>query len=410
MNYIICAPEKINIEVTLPASKSLSNRALILNALCQQKGSLQNVAKCDDTDTMLAALASTNCEVNIGAAGTAMRFLTAYFSVQEGRITILDGSARMRQRPIKILVDALNNCGANISYLHSEGYPPIKIEGRKFSKDTISLPGNISSQYISALLMISPLMKNGIEIELTGDVISKPYINMTLELMKEFGVTCNFSDNKIKVPNGFYHTTNFTVESDWSAASYWYSTQALLPNSIIKLKNLNKESLQGDSKAKELFRNFGVMTTFEENDVTLSPLPNWEKPQTLKLNLSSQPDLAQTIVVTSCLMDIPFHISGLSTLKIKETDRIEALKSQLLKMGYVIKESADCALYWNGEKVSPSESISIDTFDDHRMAMAFAPASIKFSGIRINDIEVVSKSYPQFWNHFIEAGYQLQRI
>lgn len=392
MDYKIFAPDKIEMEVDLPASKSISNRMLILNALCG--GELHNVARCDDTDAMRRALATdttasgTVVTVNIGAAGTAMRFLTAYYATLEGSEVILDGTERMRHRPIALLVDALRRCGADIEYAGEEGFPPLHITGRKLSASHIEIAGNVSSQYISALLMVAPLMGCR-EVTLTGEIISLPYITMTLTLMRLMGVDCTMSGATISIPaDAHYVPCNFTVENDWSAASYWLELQSLLPESRITLKGLHTESAQGDSAVAGIFSRMGGTAP-------------------IILDLKETPDLAQTIVVTACLLGCHFHITGLRTLRIKETDRIDALCTQLRRLGYVITAGDDFSLSWNGERCAPEPEPHISTFDDHRMAMAFAPAAVLFPGIVIDDVEVVSKSYPDFWRHLEAAGFTL---
>ena len=392
MDYKIFAPDKIEMEVDLPASKSISNRMLILNALCG--GELHNIARCDDTDAMRRALATdttasgTVVTVNIGAAGTAMRFLTAYYATLEGSEVILDGTERMRHRPIALLVDALRRCGADIEYAGEEGFPPLHITGRKLSASHIEIAGNVSSQYISALLMVAPLMGCR-EMTLTGEIISLPYITMTLTLMRLMGVDCTMSGATISIPaDAHYVPCNFTVENDWSAASYWLELQSLLPQSRITLKGLHAESAQGDSAVAGIFSRMGGTAP-------------------IILDLKETPDLAQTIVVTACLLGCHFHITGLRTLRIKETDRIDALCTQLRRLGYVITAGDDFSLSWNGERCAPEPEPHISTFDDHRMAMAFAPAAVLFPGIVIDDVEVVSKSYPDFWRHLEAAGFTL---
>lgn len=406
MNYRIYFPDKITAVITLPASKSISNRALIINALSGAENQIENVSKCDDTDAMLAALTNLDNNINIGAAGTAMRFLTGYFAMQNGKTTILDGSERMRHRPVKILADALRRCGAEIEYLGEEGFPPLKISGKNLEYPSVlEIPGNISSQYISSLLMIAPMMKNGLTISLTGTMMSVPYIDMTLAIMRRFGITGTRKENIISIPHGKYTPARFAVENDWSGASYWYEIAALLPESQITLTGLNKESVQGDSAVSRYFEQLGVATEYREGNVIL----RGGNPKTdfLDISLIEQPDLAQTVVVTAAMLNIPFKISGLATLKIKETDRIEALRSQLAKFGYNIEVDSDFALCWNGNAGGVKKNISIDTFEDHRMAMAFAPTAIKFPNIVINNIEVVSKSYPDFWEHLKSCGVHL---
>ena len=407
MNYRIFAPDKIVMEVGLPASKSISNRALILNALCGG-GELRNVAVCDDTDAMLRALGNTDGNVNIGAAGTAMRFLTAFFAISEGRTTILDGSERMRHRPIALLVDALRHCGAEIEYLGEEGFPPLRIVGRRLQAEEIVIPGNVSSQYISSLLMIAPLMGCR-TMRLTGEVISRPYIDMTLTLMRQMGVDCSMCDGVITIPDGAgYSPRSFTIENDWSAASYWLEMQALLPDSRISLAGLFADSVQGDSAVTLLFEQLGVTANRCGTYVDLRS--NHLPADMVIMDLRENPDLAQTIVVTACMLGRRFHISGLQTLKIKETDRIEALRSQLLKLGFVIDVLPDFSLRWDGKRCEPQREPHITTFDDHRMAMAFAPAAVFFPGLIIDDIEVVSKSYPDFWKHLSKAGFTLEPV
>lgn len=399
-------------EVDLPASKSISNRMLILNELCG--GTLHNIARCDDTDAMRRALATDTsthvasrevATVNIGAAGTAMRFLTAFYASREGHEVILDGTERMRHRPIAILVDALRRCGACIEYLGENGFPPLHITGTRLHSEEIEIAGNVSSQYISALLMVAPLMGCR-KVRLTGEIISLPYIAMTLSLMRMSGIDCSMQGSTITIPaDARYVPCDFTVENDWSAASYWYQLQALLPGSRISLKGLHAMSTQGDSAVAQLFEQLGVRTNHCGIYVDLATLTTPHSP--LTTSLKATPDLAQTIVVTACLLDRHFHISGLQTLRIKETDRIAALCSQLRKLGYVITTGDDYSLIWNGERCTPEANPHISTFDDHRMAMAFAPAAVLFPGIVIDDIEVVSKSYPEYWKHLAAAGFTL---
>lgn len=408
MNYKLAFPDKLDIDVKLPASKSITNRVLLISKLAGVDFSdIQNIAVCDDSNVMLKALSSSEANINIGAAGTAMRFLTSYFAIQEDREIIIDGSERMRNRPIKILVDALRNCGADIEYALKEGYPPLKIKGKKLHSATrISLPGNVSSQYISSLMMIAPLMKGGLQIDLTGNVLSADYINMTLAIMKDFGIRFSHEGNSYHIEEGRYIPRKWTVESDWSASSYWFEMAAIHRNSKISLQGLNRISLQGDSAVKDIFKNFGVSAKFENGNLYLQQNEN-QKVEFLTLDLKNQPDLAQTVITTSCMLDIPFKISGLSTLKIKETDRIEALRAELHKLGYIINVDETFTMSWNGNKCTPEENPTIKTYDDHRMAMAFAPCAILFNNIRIDNAEVVSKSYPEYWEHLKKAGVKL---
>lgn len=410
MDYKITPPTSaIDTEVALPASKSISNRMLMLRALC--RGSLpelHNVAECDDTSAMETALGTNQEYVNIGAAGTAMRFMTAYFATCEGRTTVLDGSERMRCRPIKILVDALRSCGARISYAGEEGYPPLRIEGCRMHARSVSISGSVSSQYISAILMIAPVIGCS-RVELTGDVVSLPYIKMTLSMMRGMGVDCTLEDNVVKIaPNSSYKPVEMTVESDWSAASYWYELAALFPSSRITLQGLEQDSVQGDSAVARLMSEFGVKTDYRPGKVTISSAS--ASRGVVEMDLGENPDLAQTIVVTACLAGRHFVISGLKTLKIKETDRIEALRAELRKLGYVLSVSGDVSLEWHGERCDPTPNPHIATYADHRMAMAFAPAAILFPGIVVEDAEVVSKSYPHFWDHLEGSGFKIERV
>ena len=411
MDYKVFAPSRVECEVNLPASKSISNRVLIINALAGGYSDVMNVAKCDDTDAMVNALSNADvAEVNIGAAGTAMRFLTGFYAVQEGRTVLLDGSERMRHRPIKILVDALRSCGADIEYAGEEGFPPLRIRGKKLSASEISLRGNVSSQYISSVLMISPLVDGLERVKLTEEVISRPYIDMTRSLMRQFGVNTQWDGNDNVFEKGAeYKPLDYVVENDWSAASYWFQIQALLSDSKISMNGLFDESMQGDAALEQLFVSLGVKCSKEGETVVLSA-DCGSCAKTIEMDLLENPDLAQTIIVTLCMLERPFHITGLQTLKIKETDRIEALRTQLLKMGYVLRVGEDLSMSWDGTKCEPLDEIRIDTFDDHRMAMAFAPASVKFPGIIINDIEVVSKSYPEYWQHLLKAGFSLKEV
>ncbi len=389
--------------VALPLSKSISNRALIINALTAGAKPLAEVAKCDDTDVMLAALLSDGDSINIGAAGTAMRFLTAHFATQQGRSVTLDGSERMHQRPITALVDALRQCGADIEYAGEEGFPPLRITGKQLQGGEISLPASISSQYISALLMTAPAMADGLTLTLEGDIISRPYIMMTLSMMRQWGVESEFDGNVITIKQQQYKPTDFKVEADWSAASYWYELAALSSGDVT-LQGLEEQSLQGDSAIASMFEGLGIISEFTDDGLSLEPSPDFSP--RLNLDLSDNPDVAQTIVVTAYLLGIPFRITGLSTLKIKETDRLEALKKEMFKLGAVLEIEQNSVLSWDGERHPVYEMPVIDTYDDHRMAMAFAPVALFVPGIVINNIEVVSKSYPDYWKHLQDAGFR----
>ncbi|WP_320982440.1 3-phosphoshikimate 1-carboxyvinyltransferase [Parabacteroides goldsteinii] len=406
MKYLIKAPEeRLRASVQLPASKSISNRALILNALSYSPYDIQNLSDCDDTEVMVKALNSDSRDFDIKAAGTAMRFLTAFLSKIVGEWTIT-GTERMKNRPIKLLVDALNSLGARIEYMEKEGYPPLRIFGSALQGGEISLAGGVSSQYISALLMIAPLMENGLTLHLEGNIISRPYINLTLQLMEQFGVKATWNGQTIKILPQEYKPIRFTVESDWSAASYWYTIMALSKNAEIELLGLFKNSLQGDAAGAKLFAQLGVGTTFTDRGVMLKYNGNVTKK--LIYNFINEPDLAQTFVVTCVLLNIPFRFTGLQSLKIKETDRIEALKTELRKLGYLLTDSNDSILEWNGERCEPEADPIIATYEDHRMAMAFAPAALVLpKGLKVADPEVVTKSYPAYWEDLRKAGFAL---
>ena len=381
--------------VSLPASKSISNRVLVMNALCQNPLEIDNIAKCDDTDVMVKALSEEGELCDIGAAGTSMRFLTAFFSTRSG-CRIITGSDRMKQRPIGILVDALNAVGADISYTENVGFPPLKINGRKLSGGELHLNGGVSSQFISALLMVAPVMQNGLVLHLDGDVISRPYIEMTLGIMQQFGIQYRWEGDTISIAPQEYQPIHYLVESDWSAASYWYEITALCEKDFtVHLPRLMQKSLQGDSMARRIFEPLGVETKFLDDIVELKHAKNPVKHY--EYDFISQPDLAQTVVVTCCALGTTFRFSGLQSLKIKETDRIEALKNECRKLGFVLKEDGVGVLCWDGERVEKTAVPSISTYHDHRMAMSFAPAVLRLGEIDIENPSVVSKSYPDFW-------------
>lgn len=410
MNYRIIAPRRIEGEIDLPASKSISNRVLLLNALCATPGRLSNLAQCDDTDAVLSALAQPDAsEVNIGAAGTAMRFLTAYFATREGREVVIDGTERMRQRPIGVLVDALRQLGADIEYVEAEGYPPLKITGTRLHGGALTVSGSVSSQYITAILLIAPVI-GGIALTIEGEIMSRPYIDMTLALMARYGVKTEWRENVIHVPAGEYTALDFTVEADWSAASYWWAMQAIVPQSRITLKGLEPQSLQGDSRIAELMSQMGVTGNWCGRYLDLRSNGGMGCCCSTFADLSGTPDIAQTLVVMLCLMGRPFRITGLRTLRIKETDRLEALRTELRKLGYVVKVEGDDAISWHFETSAAEASPHICTYHDHRMAMAFAPAAIRFPGLIIDDAQVVSKSYPLFWEHLRQAGFKIEEV
>lgn len=407
MNLKITAPSRLVGSIELPASKSLSNRLLMAQALSEQPFQVYNLAQCDDVQAMQHALQSDSGTIDVGAAGTAMRLLTAFFSLQEGRTVVLDGCERMRCRPIGILVDALRALGANIQYCHRDGFPPLQITGTKLQGQELSMQGNVSSQFISAILLIAPIV-GGITLHLVGEIASRPYIDMTVQLMVDLGVDAHWSDEcTIHVPAGQYRGYSYVVEADWSAASYWIALQALLPSSSISLRGLRPHSLQGDSNMLDFVAPLGVKAKWQGEDLGLSTKPACCCCSTFA-DLKCNPDLAQTLVVLMCLMERPFRFTGLQSLRIKETDRLEALRLELAKLGYLVKIEGDDAMSWHFEKTQPQRAPLINTHGDHRMAMAMAMAAVRFPQLTIANAEVVSKSYPQYWQHLQSVGFTLQ--
>ena len=396
--------------ISLPASKSICNRVLTIVALSDGVGDVYNVSDCDDTNAIINAITmhqKGEKYINIGAAGTAMRFMTAMLALRTKATVTIDGSARMRKRPIKELVDVLCQLGAKIEYAgESDSCPPLLIHQAPMRGGTVSINGSISSQYISALMMIAPGLSDGLTINITGGLVSRPYVEMTAAIMRDFGAEVLCTDNQITIKQGDYQSRTYSVENDWSAASYWYEIRSLIPDVNLRLASLHKNSTQGDSKVAEIFKLFGVETEYTSDGVLLTYNPK-SVAERIDIDLQNQPDLAQTIVVTACLKGIPFRISGLSTLRIKETDRISALISQLAKLGYTVRETEDATLESDSVRRSCDKAPAIETFDDHRMAMAFAPASIVVPGITIEDAEVVSKSYPKYWEHLKLIGFNL---
>jgi 3-phosphoshikimate 1-carboxyvinyltransferase len=392
-------------EIVVPASKSISNRLLILKYLYPELV-LNNLSTARDTVVLKEALQkisekeNDSVEINIGHAGTAMRFLTALLSTINGKTFVLDGSERMRNRPIKILVDALTHMGAEIKYLEKENYPPLLIKGKKINKNRIKLEGSISSQYITALMLIAPSLPKGLEIELMGEVVSRPYIEMTLQILKELGVKAVFEGNIIKI-QALSHIKNkhFMIEGDWSSASYFYGHVALTGEPVV-LSSFQDKSLQGDSKIKDYFRKMGVDTFFEgEEKIRLEPIKDFTLPSELTFDLLETPDLAQTLAVTCVGLGIRCKLLGLQTLKIKETDRLKALYNELIKFGAEI-EISDNSLFIKEIKEILDPNIEVPTYDDHRMAMSFAILQKKYDFI-IKNPEVVVKSFPDFWEKFL---------
>jgi len=399
--------KKINEEITISGSKSESNRLLILQKLFSEIA-IHNLSDSDDSIHMQHALSTDKQIVDIGHAGTAMRFLTSYFAVQIGRETVLTGSERMQNRPIEILVNALKDLGAEITYEDKEGYPPIRIKGKKLIKNKVQIHGNVSSQYISSLILIASKLENGLEIELIGKITSIPYIKMTLSLLSQLGIENNFESNFITIHSKQeIQKKVIVVESDWSSASYFYSIVALSKiDSEIKLSAYKKESLQGDSCLVEIYKHFGVETIFDENCITLKKVQETNQ-NTLEINLKNAPDIAQTIAVTCFAEGISCNLSGLHTLKIKETDRLVALDDELTKLGALVSVSQDSLHLESSTEIK--ENIAIKTYNDHRMAMAFTPLALKVP-IQINNAEVVTKSYQKFWDDMRQIGIKINEL
>ena len=408
MDLTVKAPNNnICATISLPASKSISNRVAILNALSPAPQPLYNLSDSDDTAVMLDALRTDRETVDLRAAGTAMRFLTAYFASRPGCRT-LTGTDRMCNRPVRILVDALRTLGAEIDYLEKEGCPPLKITGRGLSGGEVTLDAGVSSQYISALLMIAPSTTHGIRLHLTGTLVSEPYLRLTIALMRQFGIAVEEEGQTFTVRPQTVRPIPFTVEADWSAASYWYEIAALSQTPVeMELLGLLPDSLQGDATIASLFRSFGVYTDFtSEGRVRLTrravTLPGHFDYDCVRI-----PDMAQTLAVTCAVLRIPFRLNGLQSLRIKETDRLTALQTELRKLGVMLTEHDGKVLEWDGSRCEAEPEPVIATYDDHRMAMAFAPVALcRKEGIRIANPEVVSKSYPCFWDDLQTAGFQ----
>lgn len=398
---------KIIAKIAIAGSKSESNRLLILQQLYRDLA-IDNLSDSDDSNHLQHALDTSEEIVDIGHAGTAMRFLTAYFSAKEGKEVVLTGSKRMQNRPIEILVNALRDLGANISYEANEGYPPIRIKGKKLIKEKVQINGNVSSQYISALMLIASNLQNGLEIELLGKITSVPYIKMTLKLLNEVGVDASFIDNKIFV-NPFVNSIskNIVVESDWSSASYFYSIVSLADiGTEIILSSYKKDSLQGDSCLAEIYKHFGVDTTFNKHTISLRKSKKHSE-ENLVLDLKNAPDIAQTIAVTCFGLSVGCTLTGLHTLKIKETDRLVALENELTKLGGSISITDESLKLEKSSNINAN--IAIETYKDHRMAMAFAPLALK-APIRILDAKVVTKSFRNFWENMQQIGFQIKEV
>ncbi|MFV5691174.1 3-phosphoshikimate 1-carboxyvinyltransferase [Flavobacterium sp. LT1R49] len=404
MNLLLqTSHSNLQAQIAVTGSKSETNRLLLLQALFPNI-TLANTSNSDDSEVMQKALKGNEEIVDIHHAGTAMRFLTAYFAVNEGREVVLTGSQRMTERPIKVLVEALQQLGAQISYENEVGYPPIRIKGQKITASKVNIPANVSSQYISALSLVAPKLENGIEITLVGEITSVPYIKMTLALLNDLDIKTSFEGNVITVyPKQKVESKVMTVESDWSSASYFFSLAALAENATISLTSYKETSLQGDSALVEIYKQMGVDTHFEENKMTLTKQAGFI-PQTVNFELNNTPDIAQTIVVTCLGLGIGCHLTGLHTLKIKETDRLEALRIEMTKLGANISVTNDSLTLVASNAIN--HNVPIATYNDHRMAMAFAPLALKVP-IIIENAEVVSKSYPDFWNDLKTLGFEI---
>ena len=398
---------KIEKDIAITGSKSETNRSLLLQALFPNI-KIANLSNSDDGEVMQKGLAKSNGVVDIHHAGTAMRFLTAYFASQQGKQVVLTGSHRMQERPIKVLVEALQALGADIQYEKETGYPPLKISGKKLGKNRVSLPANISSQYISALLLIAPSLENGLELELIGKITSVPYIKMTLALLEQIGVQTSFVGNTIKVaPKTAVADTTLVVESDWSSASYFYSIVAMcVVGSAITLSSYKQNSLQGDSVLVKIYKDFGVETIFKDNTIVLKKKSK-DIADHLTYDLSNAPDIAQTIAVSCLGLGIGCHLTGLHTLPIKETDRLAALQKELGKFGAKVDIDSESLTLQAQNQLA--EGVFVDTYNDHRMAMAFGPLALKVDFV-VNDAEVVSKSYPDFWNDLRTLGFAVQEL
>lgn len=397
-------------EIALPGSKSISNRVLMIKALSGSSFELENLSDSDDTRHLLNALqtieAGTSTVIDIGHAGTDMRFLTAYLATREGASFELTGSERMQQRPIAELVNVLKSLGADISYQNQEGFPPLRIRGKKLEGGATFIRGDISSQFISALLLIAPYFEKGLELQLTGEIISKPYIVMTTETMKQFGAQVSETGNTIEVKPLPYQDrqASYQVESDWSAASYFYSVVALSPvGTKLKLHGLSENSLQPDAACTGIYERFGVETISGKQALVISKTKEPSGGR-MAYDFTNCPDIAQTLVCTCAALQIPFHFTGLQTLKVKETDRILALRQELKKFG-ILLDATTHSLSFDGHSVLNREPVQVATYKDHRMAMSFAPLVLRHDCLSIEEAEVVSKSYPHFWNDLRKIGF-----
>lgn len=411
MNYRITAPQAINATIAVPASKSISARALVINALCCTASLPTGIAICDDTDALMRGLDITRGYIDVGAAGTAMRFLTAFHAARPGNEVTIDGSERMCERPIAPLVDSLRQLGANIDYAGREGFPPLHIIGTTLNGGrSITMRGDVSSQFVTALMLIAPTI-GGLEIELTGDIVSAPYIDMTIAIMRHYGIDCRWTDRIITIPAGEYHCKPLDVDADWSAASYWLALQALLPHSQIKLTGLTRNSWQGDSRMLTFMQQMGMRTKWAQNGVLSLDMANAACCCCSTFaDLNGTPDLAPTMIVMLCLMGRPFRLTGLRTLVIKESNRLEVLQQELRKLGYCIQIEGNDGVSWHFQTCERDAHPRIDSHNDHRIAMSMTLASTRYNDIIINDVDVVNKSYPTFWKHLEKSGFIITKV
>lgn len=410
MDLQLTAPPRADASITLPTSKSISNRALLIAALCDDEPQVLHPALCDDTAVMIDALSrKEGGNINVGAAGTAMRFLTAYFATRDGVTVTLDGVERMRQRPIGVLVDALRSLGARIDYLGQEGFPPLLIKGTAMHGGDVEMAGGVSSQFVSAVMMILPAIGGG-SIRLTGDIVSAPYIHMTAAVMRDMGAEVNIAGNTITVGAG-YEGNDYMVEADWSAAAPWYALAALLPGSSLRLEGLSADSIQGDARLVDLGSKLGIQTRFDADGATLDTSHFIGCCCSCFADMAATPDLVPSWAVLMCMLERSFRMTGVRTLRLKESDRIEALREELMKLGYVLKIESEDAISWYGERVAVNQNPPvIDPHGDHRLAMALAPAAVRFPGLIITEAEVISKSYPSYWRHLEQAGIKIENI
>ncbi len=406
MDITLTSPRRVDATITLPPSKSITARALLVGALAEQPGHLTDVAVCDDTHALLQGLAATHGTIDVGPAGTAMRLLVAYHACQPGHQVVIDGDLRMRQRPMAPLIDALQTMGAHIRCLDRDGFAPVAIEGRQMRGPfAVRLPAGVSSQFATALLLIAPVV-GGIRIELEGDIVSAPYIDMTLAVMRHYGVEAHWRGRRIEVPAARYSDAPLTVEADWSAASYWLALQALLPESRIALRGLLRDSWQGDSRMLALMQQMGMGARWMPGgDLALDMSRAGCCCCSTYADLNGTPDLAPTLIVALCLLGRPFRLTGLRTLRHKESDRREALRNELMKLGYVLQLEGDDAVQWHFESCPTQPHPRIHPHGDHRIAMAMALAATRHPGITIADADVVGKSYPNYWKHLQAAGF-----